>query len=59
METILKAEHISRDFTIGDGSVVNALTDINIEVGEGQLVCLRGRSGSGKTTLINIRKVFF
>ncbi len=54
METILKAEHISRDFTIGDGSVVNALTDINLEVGEGQLVCLRGRSGSGKTTLINI-----
>lgn len=54
METILKAEHISRDFEIGDGSIVNALTDINLEVGEGQLVCLRGRSGSGKTTLINI-----
>ena len=54
MEVVLKAENVSKSFEIGDGSVVNALTDINIEVGEGKLVCLRGRSGSGKTTLINI-----
>lgn len=54
METILKAENVSRNFTIGDGSVVNALTDINLTVNEGELACLRGRSGSGKTTLINI-----
>ena len=54
MENILKAEHISREFRIGDGSVVHALTNIDLEVNEGELVCLRGRSGSGKTTLINI-----
>lgn len=53
METILKAENVSRDFEIG-GGVVHALTGVNLEVSEGQLVCLRGRSGSGKTTLINI-----
>lgn len=51
---ILKAENVSRQFTIGDGSVVDALKGINLEVGKGQFVCLRGRSGSGKTTLINI-----
>lgn len=54
MKNILKAEHISREFKIGDGSIVHALTDIDLEVNEGELVCLRGRSGSGKTTLINI-----
>ena len=54
MSVILKAEKVSRQFTIGDGSVVNALTDINLEVESNRLVCLRGRSGSGKTTLINI-----
>ena len=54
MENILKAEHVSREFPIGDGSIVHALTDINLEVNEEELVCLRGRSGSGKTTLINI-----
>lgn len=53
METIIKAENVSRNFTVG-GSVVNALTDVNLEVNEGELVCLRGRSGSGKTTLVNI-----
>lgn len=53
METILKAENVSRSFTVGAG-VVNALTDISLEVRERELVCLRGRSGSGKTTLINI-----
>ena len=54
MDNILKAEHISREFAIGDGSTVKALTDIDLEINEGELVCLRGRSGSGKTTLINI-----
>lgn len=54
MSLILKAENVSRQFTIGDGSVVNALQGINLEVKKGQFICLRGRSGSGKTTLINI-----
>lgn len=54
MKNILKAEHITREFKIGDGSSVYALKDVNLEVNEGELVCLRGRSGSGKTTLINI-----
>ena len=54
MENILKVEKISREFKIGDGSVVHALTNIDLDVNEGELVCLRGRSGSGKTTLINI-----
>lgn len=54
MSLLLKADNVSREFKIGDGSVVTALDGINIEVSAGQLVCLRGRSGSGKTTLINI-----
>lgn len=54
MSVILKANAVSRQFKIGDGSVVNALQGVDLEVESGQLVCLRGRSGSGKTTLINI-----
>lgn len=54
MSVILKAENVFRRFKIGDGNVVNALEGIDLEVEDGQLVCLRGRSGSGKTTLINI-----
>ncbi len=54
METIIATHGLSRDFQIGDGSVVHALHDINITVNEGGLTILKGRSGSGKTTLINL-----
>ena len=53
-DIILSAQHVSRSFKIGDGSVVNALKDINLEIEKGKLTVLRGRSGSGKRTLINI-----
>lgn len=53
-EIILSAKNLCRDFKIGDGSVVHALKNINIEIEKGKLTILRGRSGSGKTTLINI-----
>ena len=54
MAELLTATNITRDFTIGDGSVVKALKGVNIQVAEGKLTILKGRSGSGKTTLINI-----
>lgn len=54
MSTLLKTQGVCRDFNIGDGSVVHALKDINIEIESGKLTVLRGRSGSGKTTLINL-----
>ena len=54
LDTILSTEDLCRDFKIGDGSVVNALKNINIEIESETLTILRGRSGSGKTTLINI-----
>lgn len=54
MDVILKTEELSRDFKIGDGSIVSALKNVNIEIERGRLTVLRGRSGSGKTTLINI-----
>ena len=54
MGNIISTKGLCRDFKIGDGSIVSALKNINIEIEQGKLTILRGRSGSGKTTLINI-----
>ena len=54
MAELLTAKNLTRDFVIGDGSVVHALKGVNIDVAEGRLTILKGRSGSGKTTLINM-----
>ncbi len=36
-----------------DGKSTHVLNDINLEVGNGEFVCLLGPSGCGKTTLLN------
>ena len=54
MDSIITAKNVCMDFKIGDGSVVHALKDINLDIQPNKLSVLRGRSGSGKTTLINI-----
>jgi putative ABC transport system ATP-binding protein len=54
MESILKAEHLSRVYRTGLGESFTALEDVFLEVEKGKLSILRGRSGSGKTTLINL-----
>ena len=38
MDTILSTEDLCRDFKIGDGSVVNALKNINIEIEKGKVM---------------------
>ena len=47
------AEGLVRDYPSGD-EVIHALRGVDLSVGRGQLVALRGRSGSGKTTLLNL-----
>ncbi len=46
---LLRAEGIAKRF--GDNTV---LSDVDLAIGKGELVCLIGVSGSGKTTLFNI-----
>jgi len=50
---MLMAEGLIRDYSSGD-DVVHALRGVDLRVGRGQLVAVRGRSGSGKTTLLNL-----
>ena len=43
---------VNKVFATGEKEVV-ALKDINLEIPEGQFVCLLGPSGCGKSTLLN------
>jgi NitT/TauT family transport system ATP-binding protein len=50
--TKLRVENLSMAFT-RDGKSTPVLHDINLEVSEGEFVCLVGPSGCGKSTLLN------
>jgi NitT/TauT family transport system ATP-binding protein len=57
IDTKLRAEHVSVIFD-RDGDSMPVLENINLEVAEGEFLCLLGPSGCGKTTLLNIMAGF-
>jgi putative ABC transport system ATP-binding protein len=50
---IVEAVSLTRDYRSGGGPV-HALRGVDLQIGRGQLLVIRGRSGSGKTTLLNL-----
>ncbi len=54
---LLTLEHVSKTFTVRQGKAdqeLHALTDVNLEVDEGEFCTLIGPSGCGKSTLLRI-----
>ncbi|MFA6304918.1 MAG: ABC transporter ATP-binding protein [Patescibacteria group bacterium] len=49
----LQVKNINKTFA-GESGKIQALTDINLDLQEGEFVCLVGPSGCGKSTLLNI-----
>ena len=52
LQTKLRAEHVNMVFR-RDGKETPVLQDINLDVGDGEFLCLLGPSGCGKSTLLN------
>ena len=57
LKTKLRAESIDMIFN-RDGNRVEVLHQIDLDVGEGEFVCLLGPSGCGKSTMLNIMAGF-
>jgi len=52
-EMTVVASSLCKEYQVS-GHTVNALKDVNLDVAEGEFVCIYGPSGAGKTTLLNI-----
>lgn len=50
----LAARGVSKSFRHARGGTVTAVVDVDLEVQQGEFVCLLGPSGCGKTTLLNL-----
>ncbi|NHJ47417.1 MAG: ATP-binding cassette domain-containing protein [Asgard group archaeon] len=53
-KAVLQLDNVSKIYQSNGGGVVNALSDINLEIRKGELLFVLGPSGSGKTTLVKL-----
>lgn len=52
-KSVIRVENVSKSFTTGSGTNL-VLDKVNLEIHEGDFICVVGPSGCGKTTLLNI-----
>lgn len=53
MGKIIELKNVRKVYRMGDEKIV-ALDNMNLEIYQGEIVCLLGTSGSGKSTLLNM-----
>lgn len=51
--SVIKLRNVSKDFVAGNRGI-SVLTDVNLDIYDGEFVMIFGPSGCGKTTLLNI-----
>ena len=51
---LVQLENVTKGFSHPNGEGIEVLEDVNLEIAEGEFVCMVGPSGCGKSTLINL-----
>lgn len=51
---MIRVEELSKTYTRGEGTRVEALRKVSFQIEPGEFVVVRGSSGSGKSTLLNL-----
>lgn len=51
---MIRIEGVTKTFRRADGQTIDAVADIDLEIPEGEFVCMVGPSGHGKTTLLQL-----
>ena len=51
--SVIKTNNLQKHYQVGENSV-HALDGVDLNVREGEFVCISGRSGSGKSTLLSL-----
>ncbi len=54
MPTIVETVHLSKHFKRADGTKIEAVKDVNLEIQKGEIFSLLGPNGAGKTTTISM-----
>lgn len=52
--SIISLKKVYKEYLLGDGSVFTALSNINLDIHEGEFSAIIGPSGSGKSTLMHL-----
>lgn len=50
----IRLEHVTKAYTLGDGSTLTAADDVTLDIPAGAFTCFTGPSGSGKSTLLHL-----
>jgi NitT/TauT family transport system ATP-binding protein len=51
---VISVKHVSKIYSTRDGNLIDALSDINLEIEQGEFITVVGPSGCGKTTFLKI-----